>query len=356
MLSRQAAIMSGLGLTPQSLVESYDRFTGQWIQQMVDSIRLVENEQRLLYKVRQGLQDGFDDSECPGLQNEIAWRTHYGQGVSESPVVRSVLSGAAGTPDVVSGGYTPADDIYQYIYLPNDTPESTPPPTEAIPSTNIQHPEQDAAPADNAVTALGTSPSTVTSTTLGNACPQVDCTHKCADRELTLTWDKENMYTAEVYNNEKRKGEPTLKFVSCSPHFFPKRPHPPLRRWPVDFTVSEVTHGFHRMRRYESLFQHDIRREAFQHVFGCKFVLREFQRHYDIWQNANPSLRARFEAMEDDENAMWGEFEQAVAVQQDEEFPLMIEPPLRVLSGKTRYLNPRLVLAKPEVNMDYYRN
>jgi len=189
--------MSGLGLMPQSLVESYDQFTGHWIQQMVDSIRFVENEQRLLYKVRQGLQEGLDDNECPGLQNEIAWRTHCGQGVSGSPIT-STSSGAAGTSEVISGDYMdPADDIYQYIYLPNDTPEITMSPTQAIPDTNVRRPDQDAAPADSTTEALGTCPSAVTSTTLGNACLQADCAHECANRELTLTWDKENVMWSE---------------------------------------------------------------------------------------------------------------------------------------------------------------
>jgi hypothetical protein len=78
-------------------------------------------------------------------------------------------------------------------------------------------------------------------------------------------------------------------------------------------------------------------------------------------ENANVSLRTRFE---DDENAMWGEFEQAVEVQEVEELPPEAKPssyhathhPPVVLSAMTRFLIPRPILAKPGPNMAYYRD
>jgi hypothetical protein len=350
--------MSGLGLTPLSLVESYDRAAGHWTQQTPETIHFVESEQRLLIKVRQGLQQGLNDHECPSLQNEIAWVT-YSQGILAPPpdmLAESALSDAADRLEVVSGEYAnPSDDIYQYLSLPDDSPEGTPPPPHPICDT-YAYPDQDIHLADFSASTPDAGSSTAISSTVGHDYQRTNCVHERAERELTLTWEKENMYTADANDYGKHKGKPALERNVDSKRQIPKRPHPPpLRRWPFDFTVSEVTRGFHRMRRYESLFRYDIRREAFEHVFGCEFVLCDFQRHYESWQNADPSLRSRFEAMEDGENAMWGAFEVAVGGRQSEDSHDGMSP-VSTLSGKTRYMNARAVLTKPQANMAYYRH
>jgi hypothetical protein len=246
------AVVSSIELEPTSLIESYDSSTGQWFHQTLENIHLVGNERRLLYKVRRSLEEGMDDSECPGLQAKIAWVTYGAQGYLESAkdthmmttifddeLGGPALSDAVDEAELVSGEYTVPDDFYQYISLPDEAP----------------------------VGASSTQP----------ACSMnVDHAASCQDL----------------------------------------RQHPQSRHWPDDFTVLEITRGFEQMRHYESIYCRDVRCEAFQLVFGCKFNPRDFQRHFDTLQSASQNLREHFEQMGDDENALWGRFELAVQLQQ----------------------------------------
>lgn len=91
----------------------------------------------------------------------------------------------------------------------------------------------------------------------------------------------------------------------------PYHPHPPLKRWPNDYTVSEISTGFHAM---DLLIAHTAssggmtQRQAFERVFGCRYVKSTVCRHRAVWRKANDSIKERFEALGADERACWGEF------------------------------------------------
>lgn len=87
--------------------------------------------------------------------------------------------------------------------------------------------------------------------------------------------------------------------------------HPPLKRWPNDYTVSEIAAGFTSM---DLLIAHNAatggvtQRQAFERVFGCRYVKSTVCRHRAVWRKANPALKEQYEAMGSDERACWGEF------------------------------------------------
>lgn len=49
-------------------------------------------------------------------------------------------------------------------------------------------------------------------------------------------------------------------------------------------------------------------RQAFERVFGCRYVKSTVCRHRAVWRKANQHLREQFEALGSDERAFWGEF------------------------------------------------
>jgi hypothetical protein len=101
----------------------------------------------------------------------------------------------------------------------------------------------------------------------------------------------------------------------------PYHAHPPMKRWPNDFTVSEITRGFRHVDALVANVPAFTQRAAFERVFGCRYVKSTVCRHRGVWRRADVGLRKRFEDMGDGvEAAMWGEF-----VRKVEGKPTMLE-------------------------------
>ena len=49
-------------------------------------------------------------------------------------------------------------------------------------------------------------------------------------------------------------------------------------------------------------------RQAFERVFGCRYVKSTVCRHRAVWRKANQPLKEQFEALGSDERGGWGEF------------------------------------------------
>ena len=49
-------------------------------------------------------------------------------------------------------------------------------------------------------------------------------------------------------------------------------------------------------------------RQAFERVFGSRYVKSTVCRHRAVWRKANDSIKEQFEALGSDERACWGEF------------------------------------------------
>lgn len=91
----------------------------------------------------------------------------------------------------------------------------------------------------------------------------------------------------------------------------PYHPHPPLKRWPNDYTVAELSVGFHAMDSLVSQSPNGAtmtQRTAFERVFGSRYVKSTVCRHRGVWRKAQQAIREEFERMGSDERACWGEF------------------------------------------------
>jgi len=88
----------------------------------------------------------------------------------------------------------------------------------------------------------------------------------------------------------------------------PYHPHPPLKRWPNDYTVSEIAEGFRQMDTLIAQRPSVTQRIAFERVFGCRYVKSTVCRHRGVWRRADAGVRESFEKLGSDERAVWGEF------------------------------------------------
>ncbi|KAH6899477.1 hypothetical protein BKA70DRAFT_1313580 [Coprinopsis sp. MPI-PUGE-AT-0042] len=91
----------------------------------------------------------------------------------------------------------------------------------------------------------------------------------------------------------------------------PYHPHPPLKRWPNDYTVYELTSGFNAMDALIAQTpagQNMTQKVAFERVFGSRYVKSTVCRHRALWKKADPAIRQQFEALLNDDRAVWGEF------------------------------------------------
>lgn len=113
------------------------------------------------------------------------------------------------------------------------------------------------------------------------------------------------------YGTPTPKDQPTLPIPPQSPPqvvSFPHHPHPPLKRWPNDYAVCEVSAGFKQMDALIAQQPTSTQRAAFERVFGCRYVKSTVCRHRGVWRRADDNIRLSFEAMGTDESAVWGDF------------------------------------------------
>lgn len=64
-------MVSDLGLSSTSYLDTFNPQLKQWEQHTVASVRIVASQERLLYKLRKSLFQGFSEEECPGLKEEL---------------------------------------------------------------------------------------------------------------------------------------------------------------------------------------------------------------------------------------------------------------------------------------------
>jgi hypothetical protein len=124
-----------------------------------------------------------------------------------------------------------------------------------------------------------------------------------------------NLYqTSAFYSTASTSAAPPPQYLidlhSAAPAI-PYHPHPPLKRWPNDYTVSELTAGFQAMELLISQSPDGsamTQRRAFERVFGSRYVKSTVCRHRGVWRKAHRAIRDEFEAMGDNEHGCWGEF------------------------------------------------
>lgn len=312
-LSQFPSLLSSLSLTQNSFVDAYNANTAQWEQHMIETVRLVASEQRVLYKLRKSLLEGLTEEECPGLPEEVSAQPRMEQnGKLPSP------------PQPPAGSLKRrAADV---------TPESTPPNKYYIPESMYQGTAQPAqAPQIHQygvpVTQAPTYPQNLSTPkrVQGQAVP-IHATNSQSQVQTTSsppassgTVQKQPfVYGQQIELYSGAAPEPLIATNGSSPAHqsppasskapIPHHPHPPLKRWPNDYSVQEVSVGFDQMDVLASAQPSLTQRAAFERVFGCRYVKSTVCRHRAVWRRADDDVRDGFIKLGRDERAMWGEF------------------------------------------------
>ncbi|KAF4602669.1 hypothetical protein EYR40_005884 [Pleurotus pulmonarius] len=345
-LSRFPSLTTDLGLTPTTYLDTYNRDTRQWDQHTISTVRVIDGHPRLLYRIRKTLLEALNDDECVGLKDEIEnqLKQRSASALIQSPaaVQSSPMSPTSPTSDDNSEVKAKARSPTLKRAAPSSAPETTGPPTKFINTDGFRqqqpYPAYLSAPAQNgSTTSKSKAPAQEQS-------PPADTNN--ADSRPTTAYPPGNEQSQspasptssppQYYNNNvNRPGSTQYLYQSPAQYnaptspsnvslpsylvhppaaapLIPYHPHPPLKRWPNDYTVSELSSGFQAM---EALVHQTpnggaamTQRMAFERVFGSRYVKSTVCRHRGVWRKAPQSLRDEFEAMGEDERACWGEF------------------------------------------------
>ena len=283
--------MSDLELTSTSYIDTYDSATGHWEQHLITTVRTIESEQRLLYKLRKSLFAGLSDDECAGLAEELALQAKKKQPspTAAQPVPLPTPPAQLKRPLAESTEAPSAKRFYfpesypAHVYIP-------PPMSYMLPTQTIPYAPPLANPPLN-----GHPPA------------------RNGTETNEMTTPASTPFHGTTMNVQSPVMPPTPLYSPNTPHTatrtsFPQHPHPPLKRWPNDYTVSEIAAGFRAMDAMVAQSPTATQKAAFERVFGCRYVKSTVCRHRGVYRKADGGVRTMFEAMGNDERAVWGEF------------------------------------------------
>ncbi|KAK7040747.1 hypothetical protein VNI00_009653 [Paramarasmius palmivorus] len=272
-LSRFPSLVSDLALTESNYLDTYNHVTGRWDQHTITTTRVVETDQRLLYRIRQSLLQGLKEDECLTLDEELE-RQPKPQNKRPAPDSAEPIP-----PSKKRMSSSQSDSVTP---KPTTTTSSPPPPQAPVP-VYVRPPENSAGYIYQ---------------------PQAFYSTTVTPEAITLPWHLVNPPT--------------------DPAPIPYHPHPPLKRWPNDYTVAQLTQGFYSL---EALCSHShvfvltpegervstttpsmSQKTAFERVFGSRYVKSTVCRHRGVWRRAPREIREEFESYGDDERGSWGEF------------------------------------------------
>lgn len=278
-LSHFGSLVAELGLTTSSYLDTYNPSTGQWEQHTVKTVRLVESQQRVLYRVRKSLLEGICEDECLSLHEEVQTQLRPNHINVSSPLVTIKPSNKRPATEALETGHA------QKIHVTNGYyPAIAVPPTPSSMSPTSVSPN--GSPTNNNAT-----------TTPGGYIYQAAPFYSSPPPTSTASPASPSTSILPPYLTAPHAPTPPI----------PYHPHPPLKRWPNDYTVSELANGFLAMETLVSQ-SSMTQRAAFERVFGSRYVKSTVCRHRAVWRRANRALREQFEAMGSDERACWGEF------------------------------------------------
>ena len=336
-LSRFSTLIADLGLTSSSYLDTYIPMSRHWEQHTISSVRIVETQQRLLYRLRRSLIDGLlSEDECVSFREEIQLQSSYdlrspqisassvngsttsprsptnkrrtppiiitNQGM-QSPPTHSPLKRTAPPGDIQDSGHTSKVHISNnYYHVPSNTGASASASDTTSPG------------------AAGPSPSDTSSSVVAD--PQSNDQDPNVYMYQPVFYGQAPTTDTSSSSSDATTQLPQYLLTTTTAPPIPYHPHPPLKRWPNDYTVSEISNGFHAMdvlisrcsataatTNSSSTSSNMTQRTAFERVFGSRYVKSTVCRHRTIWRKAHQTLREQFESMgADDDRACWGEF------------------------------------------------
>ncbi|EPQ59802.1 hypothetical protein GLOTRDRAFT_136571 [Gloeophyllum trabeum ATCC 11539] len=298
-MSHFPQLVSELNLNAESYVDAYNDRTGQWEQHMITTVRPVESEQRLLYKVRKSLFAGLSDEECVGLADELALQAKARDPQNPRPSPYTNKNGKAVKFQGAGGKKRAAPE----------EPSASAPPAAKYHITDygaqqgymLQHP--------------------------GHAYPQ-NLSSPGSHLAGASPMGTHGHITHVAYPYQTSPTQyPPAPLMAMAPSFPPHYPHqapqhhhhpaqaagpgspfhghaPAVKRWPNDYTVAEVTLGFAQMDGLMSQTPSITQRVAFERVFGTRYVKSTVCRHRGVWKRAGKGVGS----MGNGEREMWGDF------------------------------------------------
>lgn len=331
-LSRFNNVIEDLGLSHSSYLDTYIPSSNQWEQHTISSVRIVDRQQRLLYKVRQSLVEGLSEAECCSLHEELELQHRGGGGGGArfhpssstssssndttqsplrstsapsannnvSPLPKAMLNEAKGflkRPDAPRGEeqdestrHSPKVHVTDGYYM-----------SHSGSSTMVSSP----------VTLTGPGSSTAsTPTTVANS--QSSPQPPQDNNVYIYPYHYGGAQSTQAAPDSTHNALPDYLIAPPAPAPpIPYHPHPPLKRWPNDYTVCELSQGFHSMDLLIASSPSGAsmtQRMAFERVFGSRYVKSTVCRHRAVWRKAPRALREQFELMGSDDRACWGEF------------------------------------------------
>ncbi|KAI0829197.1 hypothetical protein BC628DRAFT_1359629, partial [Trametes gibbosa] len=343
-------LVEQLRISPKSYVDTFDPRACGWEQQQVSSVRRIESEQRLLYRMRRSLFDGLRDEECPGLEAELrlqeemrssranalqinSVRKRSGDSSLSPPVSKhhrsfSAHSFASSSTNVESpssnGGSgslfaTPLPPVATSTF-PNNAYSSSPPSRQSQSLANaLSSPQQ-------AVAVIDTTPPERTNIELyestlsdhgpfqlfappasrGGAGPS-GAPPDPSPSEAAAPTDSHS--TAPHPQSSSTCSLP-LAVAALAPPQAHGSPVP--RKWPNDFFVYEIAAGLRAMEAFAAAEPALKQDEVFRRAFALPYVKSTFCRHRALWRGAGEAVRREYEQLGRDPRACWGEFARRV--------------------------------------------
>ena len=274
-LCRTHRLAKSIDSSADIYLNTYIPASNQWEQHMISSVRLVDRQQQLLYKVWQSLVEGQSESKCCSLHDELELQ-HRGARFHPSP------SNDTQSP------------------LRSTSTASVSPLSKAI-NEGKGFLTRSEAPRGEEQENSGCSPKVHNGTSTMVSSPVILAS------PASFGGAQSTQTTSDTHNS-------LLDYLMVPPApapLMPYHPHPPLKCWPNDYTVWELSQGFHFMDLLIALSPSGTsmtQRMAFEHMFGSRYIKSTVCRHCAIWRNAPHALREQFELMGSDDHAYWGEF------------------------------------------------
>ncbi|KLO13841.1 hypothetical protein SCHPADRAFT_997049 [Schizopora paradoxa] len=286
-----------LNLSPASYIDGYNPDTGLWEQIKLATVRTVEQDQRLLFRIRPRMLESLSD--CPSLDQELA--------LQPSPQQQQLKRSA---PDADSPLQTPNK---QARVISNSVPVRPPAPSMTVQTQTHTPTPSTPSTSTASVTRIASSWAPIHGTPApvsSGVPPPVP-----PNATTSTSWDFVPSGTIPVVNRTSHPKSGAPNSAGPSPAGPASGSQHTLslsgpRRWPTDFSVYEITNGFLMIANILASDPRERQKTAFERVFpGCRYVKSTVGRAKLYWKRASPEIRDHFLALDSrDDRGRWVNF------------------------------------------------
>ncbi|KIL63384.1 hypothetical protein M378DRAFT_179324 [Amanita muscaria Koide BX008] len=322
-MSTLSSIVHDLGLADESYLDTYIPESDQWMQHTIRTVRIVDSQQRLLYRMRKNLLEGINAEECTGLPAELELQKQIltskrrsmvkmdgGLPTPTTPALSAAVTDttnknprkrpATDNDDFDQGsGQPPKIHIQNGYYLTSPRDAIVP---QTLASTS--------APIVSSATAVGESSTTASGCvdTVSRTVPSSSTDYLYQNTIYYAHPSTSTNNTTTVLHTQHTPDTPHLVQSEENTATASYRHDLPIKRWPNDYSVAEVSAGFHDMDRLITQTPNLTQRVAFERVFCTRYVKSTVCRHRGVWKRASREMRDHFITMGNDERASWTDF------------------------------------------------